>query len=188
MVGQYLRTHGDACAELTLSDRIVNLVEDGIDVAVRIGVLPDSGDVVRKVGATRRVLVASPKYCERRGAPAAPDELSEHDTIAFTGMSQAHTWRFAGGRDVAVAPRYVTNSADAAIAHAVNDGGVVATLAYQVADEVRRGALRVLLPDFELPPLPIQLVYPSSRFLAAKVRAFVDLVTATARWDFGGPL
>lgn len=188
VVGQYLRTYGDARAELTLSDRIVNLVEDGIDVAVRIGALPDSGDVVRKVGATRRVLAASPEYCKRRGTPAAPAELAQHDTIAFTGMSSAHTWRFAGGRDVAVAPRYVTNSADAAIAHAVHDGGIVSALAYQVADEVRRGALRVLLPDFELPPLPIQLVYPSSRFLAAKVRAFVDLVTTTARWEFGGAL
>ena len=78
-------------AELLLSDRIVNLVEDGIDVAVRIGVLPDSGDVVRKVGATRRVLVASPEYCARRGTPLSPAELARHDTIAFTGMShRAH--------------------------------------------------------------------------------------------------
>jgi DNA-binding transcriptional LysR family regulator len=191
LVGRYLRTYTAARAELLLSDRIVNLVEDGIDVAVRIGVLPDSGDVVRKVGATRRVLVASPEYCERRGAPASPSELAGHDTIAFTGMSHTHTWRFngkAGSLEVEVAPRYVTNSADAAITHALHDGGVVLALGYQVADEVRRGTLRVLLSEFEPEPLPIQLVYPSSRFLAAKVRAFVDLVTATAAWDFGGAL
>jgi DNA-binding transcriptional LysR family regulator len=191
LIGSYLRTYPEVRAELLLGDRIVNLVEDGIDVAVRIGVLPDSGDVVRKVGATRRVLVASPAYCERRGTPAAPSELARHDTIAFTGMSPAHSWRFdgeSGALEVEVAPRYVTNSADAAITHAVHDGGVVLALGYQVAGEVRRGALRVLCPEFEPAPLPIQLVYPSARFLAAKVRAFVDLVTATAAWDFGGAL
>ncbi len=191
LVGQYLRAYPDVRAELLLGDRIVNLVEDGIDVAVRIGVLPDSGDVVRKVGSTRRVLVASPAYCERRGTPASPFELAGHDTIAFMGMSPINTWRFdadEGPLEVGVAPRYVTNSADVAIAHAVHDGGVVLALGYQVADEVRRGGLRVLLAEFEPEPLPIQLVYPSARLLAAKVRAFVDLVAANASWDFGGAL
>lgn len=188
LVGRYLNTHSHVRAELLLSDRVVNLVEDGIDVAVRIGWLPDSGDVVRKVGATRRVLVASPQYCARRGMPKSPAELASHDTIAFMGMSDARTWHFRDEVAVDVAPRYATNSADAAICHALHDGGVVLALGYQVVDEVRRGALRVLLPDFEPEPLPIQLVYPSSRFLAAKVRAFVDLVATTASWDFGGAL
>jgi DNA-binding transcriptional LysR family regulator len=188
LVGRYLNEYPHVHAELLLSDRVVNLVEDGIDVAIRIGALPDSGDVVRKVGSTRRVLVASPEYCARRGTPKSPADLVGHDTVAFTGMSDARTWRFRGGLDVDVAPRYVTNSADAAIAHAVRDGGVVLALSYQVVDEVRRGALRVLLRDFEPESLPIQLVYPSSRFLAAKVRAFVDLVTATTSWDFADAL
>jgi DNA-binding transcriptional LysR family regulator len=191
LIGRYLSAYGHAQAELLLSDRIVNLVEDGIDVAVRIGALPDSGDVVRKVGATRRVLVASPEYCARRGTPLALAELARHDTIAFTGMNDPHTWRFNDGRgavEVDVAPRYLTNSADAAISHAVRHGGVALALSYQVVNEVRSGALRVLLRDFEPDPLPIQVVYPSSRFLAAKVRAFVDLITATASWDFGEAL
>jgi DNA-binding transcriptional LysR family regulator len=191
LMGSYLSAHRQVQAELLLSDRIVNLVEDGIDVAVRIGVLPDSGDVVRKVGATRRVLVASPEYCARRGTPLSLAELALHDTIAFTGMSDPRTWRFNDSRgavEVDVAPRYLTNSADAAIAHAVRHGGVVLALSYQVVEEVRSGALRVLLRELEPEPLPIQVVYPSSRFLAAKVRAFVDLVATTASWDFGGAL
>jgi DNA-binding transcriptional LysR family regulator len=187
LVGQYLSRYSEARAELLLSDRIVNLVEDGIDVAIRIGVLADSGDVVRKVGVTRRVVVASPQYCAKRGTPASPADLARHDTIAFTGMSNARTWRFARSDDtveVDVAPRYLTNSADAAIAHALAGGGVVRTLSYQVVDEVKSGALRLLLRDYEQEPLPIQLVYPSSRFLAVKVRAFVDLVAGNASWDF----
>jgi DNA-binding transcriptional LysR family regulator len=187
LVGRYLGRYPEAQAELLLSDRIVNLVEDGIDVAIRIGVLADSGDVVRKVGVTRRVVVASPEYCANRGTPASAAELARHDTIAFTGMSNARTWRFSRGNDtveVDVAPRYLTNSADAAISHALAGGGVVQALSYQVIDEVKSGALRVLLRDYEQEPLPIQLVYPSSRFLAAKVRAFVDLVAADASWDF----
>jgi DNA-binding transcriptional LysR family regulator len=191
LMGSYLSAHRQVQAELLLSDRIVNLVEDGIDVAVRIGVLPDSGDVVRKVGATRRVLVASPEYCARRGTPLSLAELALHDTIAFTGMSDPRTWRFNDSRgavEVDVAPRYLTNSADAAIAHAVRHGGVVLALSYQVVEEVRSGALRVLLRELEPEPLPIQVVYPSSRFLAAKVRAVVDVVATTASWDFGGAL
>lgn len=191
LIGRYLNAYSEVQAELLLSDRIVNLVEDGIDVAVRIGALPDSGDVVRKVGTTRRVLVASPDYCARRGTPKAPADLVGHDAIAFTGMSHARMWRFKddrGALEVDVAPRYTTNSADAAISHAVHHGGLVLALSYQVVDEVRSGALRVLLRDFEPESLPVQLVYPSSRFLAAKVRAFVDLVATTASWDFGGAL
>jgi DNA-binding transcriptional LysR family regulator len=106
-------------------------------------------------------------------------------------MSDPRTWRFNDSRgavEVDVAPRYLTNSADAAIAHAVRHGGVVLALSYQVVEEVRSGALRVLLRELEPEPLPIQVVYPSSRFLAAKVRAFVDLVATTASWDFGGAL
>src|SRR5688500_7517236 len=191
LIGRYLRAYSQVQAELLLSDRVVNLVEDGLDVAVRIGVLADSGDVVRKVGTTRRVLVASPEYCARRGTPQSPAELVRYDTIAFTGMSHARSWRFNDDRgpfEVDVAPRYVTNSADAAISHAVHHGGLVLALSYQVVDEVRSGALRVLLREFEPESLPIQLVYPSSRFLATKVRAFVDLVTATSSWDFGDAL
>jgi DNA-binding transcriptional LysR family regulator len=134
------------------------------------------------------VLVASPEYCARRGTPQSPADLVGHDTIGFTGMSDARTWRFRGGSNVDVAPRYVTNSADAAIAQAVRHGGVVLALSYQVVDAVGSGALRILLREVEPDPLPIQLVYPSSRFLAPKVRAFVDLVTATTSWDFADAL
>ena len=178
----YLAKYPKVSAELTLADRVVNLVEDGIDLAVRIGALEDSSHVARAVGATRRVVVASPKYLARRKRIATPDDLAAHRIIQFTAITPAAAWRFVRDGDelrVPVAPSFVTNSADAALSHAEHDGGLTMVLAYQAAEAVRAGRLAVVLAEFERPPLPIQLVYPSTRLLSAKVRAFVDLVAAT---------
>lgn len=183
----YLDKHPAVIGELTLADRMVNLVEEGIDAAVRIGVLDDASHVARKVGATRLVVVASPKYLRRRKAPRAPDDLAEHDVIQLTALSPTPEWRFdaEGDREhVAFQPRYVTNSADAAIGHAMLGGGLTRVLAYQVADAVRTKKLRIVLADFEPPPLPIQIVYPTTRQLSAKVRSFVEMITAECDWTF----
>lgn len=182
----YLRRYPAVVGELVLSDRMANLVEDGIDAAVRIGVLRDSSLVARSVGSTRRVLVAPPKYLQRRRPPRTPDELAGHDAIQGTSISPASEWRFGkddAGHAIAFSPRFATNSVDAAIGHAERGGGVVSALAYQVVESVRAGRLRVLLPDFERPPLPIHVVYPTTRLLSAKVRAFVERVTA-CDWRF----
>lgn len=183
----YLAKHPAVIGELTLADRMVNLIDDGIDAAVRIGVLDDSSQVARAVGATRRVVVAAPKYLARHKAPRTPDELAAHDVIQFTALSSTPEWRFSrDGRDYRIGfqPRYVTNSADAAIGHAVLGGGLTMALSYQVADAIRAKQLRILLADFELPPLPIQIVYPTTRLLSAKVRSFIELITATCTWRF----
>jgi DNA-binding transcriptional LysR family regulator len=183
----YLVRHPGVVGELLLSDRIVNLVEDGVDLAVRIGHLGDSSLVVRKLGETRRVVVASPSYLERRGIPAAPSEVTSHDIIQFSTIAGAGDWRFVGnGRDerVPVAPHYVTNSADAAIWHAEHDGGLTMVLAYQAAEPIRANRLKIVLAEFEPPPLPIQLVYPTSRLLSAKVRAFIDAAVELCDWRF----
>lgn len=187
VMSAYLAKHPKVSAELTLTDRVVNLVEDGVDLAVRIGALGDSSHVARVVGATRRVVVASPKYLARRSRITTPDDLAAHRVVQFTGVTPTSSWRFV--RDgaalrVPVTPGFVTNSADAALSHAERDGGVTMVLAYQAAESVRAGRLAVVLADFERPPLPIQCVYPSTRLLSAKVRAFVDLVTATCDWRF----
>jgi DNA-binding transcriptional LysR family regulator len=185
----YLVRHPGVVGELLLSDRIVNLVEDGVDLAVRIGHLADSSLVVRKLGETRRVVVASPAYLERRGIPAVPSEVTSHDIIQFSTIGGAGDWRFVGnGRDerVPVAPHYVTNSADAAIWHAEHDGGLTMVLAYQVAELIRANRLKIVLAEFEPPPLPIQLVYPTSRLLSAKVRAFIDTAVELCDWRFSG--
>jgi DNA-binding transcriptional LysR family regulator len=173
---------------LRLEDRIVNLVEDGIDLAVRIGHLADSSLVARQVGEMRRIVVASPAYLKRHGEPKTPDAIAAHDTIQFGASALAAEWRFAGdGREVRidVAPRLVTNSADAAIHHAAEGGGLTRVLAYQAADAVKRGRLQIVLDSFEQPALPIHIVYPTSRLLSAKVRTFIDLVVETADWRFG---
>jgi DNA-binding transcriptional LysR family regulator len=187
LMAAYLKRHTEVSGELMLSDRIVNLVEEGIDLAVRIGDLDDSSLIARRAGATRRVLVGSPAYLARRGVPRHPDELRGHDTITFGGGDSV-AWRFIVGGDerrVMVASRYTTNSADSAVWYAAEGGGLAMVLAYQAADALKENRLRIVLGEFERPALPIQFVYPASRLLSAKVRTFVDLALATCRWEFG---
>jgi DNA-binding transcriptional LysR family regulator len=184
---RYLNLNPDVVGELTLSDRMVNLVEDGIDVAVRIGHLADSSLIARRAGATRRVLVASPSYLERRGVPATPLDLARHETIQFSPLATVADWSFRDGdRELRVPlnSHYATNSADVALWHAEHDGGLTLALSYQVVDAVKAGRLRIVLESFEPPSLPIHFVYPSSRLLSAKVRTFVELAAATCDWRF----
>ncbi|MBK9366150.1 MAG: LysR family transcriptional regulator [Deltaproteobacteria bacterium] len=187
VVCAYLSRHPEVSCELTLGDRNVNLVEDGVDAAVRIGRQDDTTLVSRAIGATRRVLVASPRYLDARGAPESLAALADHDTIQFNPGSTAAEWRLTEGgeaRRIGITPRFTTNSADAAIGHARLGGGITQVLAYQVADDVRAGQLVVVLPQHEEAPLPIQVVFPSTRLLSAKVRAFVDLIVETCDWRF----
>lgn len=187
LMAAYLKRHTEVSGELLLSDRIVNLVEEGIDLALRIGQLDDSTLMARRVGATRRVVVASPTYLAKHGVPQSPEELPAHDTITFGGFGDSVGWRFVVDgveQRVMVASRYTTNSADSAVWYAAEGGGLAMVLAYQAADAIKDGRLQVVLAEFERPALPIQLVYPASRLLSAKVRTFVDLALATRRWEF----
>ncbi|MGH6716604.1 MAG: LysR family transcriptional regulator [Bradyrhizobium sp.] len=187
VMSTYLKRYHDLSGELRLEDRVVNLVEDGVDLAVRIGHLPDSSLVARQVGEMRRIVVASPAYLRSRGEPKTPEALTSHQTILF-GATAAADWRFlkdGGELRVGVTPRFATNSADAAIQYAAVGGGLTRVLAYQAAEAIRRGRLRIVLAKFEQPILPIHIVYPTSRLLSAKVRAFIDLVVETADWRFG---
>jgi DNA-binding transcriptional LysR family regulator len=187
ILSQYLALYPAVTGELTLSDRNANLVEDGIDAAVRIGVLEDSSLVARAVGATRRVTVAAPKYLSRHRAPVSPADLAGHALIQFTAIHPTPDWRFmVDGHEsrIPYGPTYITNSADAAIGHALSANGIATVLAYQVIDAVRSGKLRVLLADFEPKPLPIHIVYPTTRLLSAKVRAFLELVSTACDWRF----
>lgn len=187
LMSRFLAKYRAVTGELTLGDRMENLVEEGIDAAVRIGILEDSTNIARRVGATRRVVVASPKYLARRKKPRAPDAIAEHDVIHFTAIHSTPEWRFMQDEHetrVSFVPRYVTNSAEAAIDHAERGGGMTMVLAYQVVDAVRERRLRVILEEFEPPPLAIHIVYPSTRLLSAKVRAFVELVRSRDDWRF----
>lgn len=173
--------------ELLLADRMANLIEEGIDVAIRIGRLDDSPLIARTVGATRTVVVASPTYLRRSRREPSLGHLDRHAIIQCTPIDPLPEWRLVrdgAEQRVRYAPRYSTNSVDAAIGHALSHGGLTRVLGYQVIDEVRAGQLKVLFSGLEPPPLPIQIVYPSTRLLSAKVRVFVDLVAKSCDWNF----
>jgi len=189
VMSAYLKRYPEVTGELRLTDRVINLVEDGVDLAVRIGQLADSSLVARHVGEMRRIVVGSADYLRRRGQPDRPQAVVAHDTIQFGGPAAAPDWRFVeDGREVRIAcvPRLVTNSADAAIQYAEQGGGLTRVLAYQAAEAVNAGRLRIVLEAFEQPALPIHIVYPTSRLLSAKVRTFIDLVGEISDWQFGG--
>ena len=189
VMSRYLARYPEVAAELRLTDRMINLVEDGVDLAVRIGHLPDSTLVARHVGEMRRIVVASKAYLKRRGEPDRPEAITSHDTIQFGAPMAAPEWRFVEqGRDIRVVctPRFTTNSADAAIQYAAQGGGLTRVLAYQAAEAINAGQLSIVLAKFEPPALPIHVVYPTSRLLSAKVRAFIDLVAEIDAWHFGG--
>jgi DNA-binding transcriptional LysR family regulator len=189
LMSAYLQRYPDVSGELRLTDRVVNLVEDGIDAAVRIGHLGDSSLVARNVGDMRRIVVASPDYLARRGVPKTPKDIAAHDTIQFGAIAGPAEWRFIeNGQETRVShtPRFTTNIADAAIWHAERGGGLTGVLAYQAADALAAGRLRAVLVKFERPMIPIHIVYATSRLLSAKVRAFIDLATEITAWRFGG--
>jgi DNA-binding transcriptional LysR family regulator len=189
VMSAYLARYPEVSGELRLSDRMINLVEEGVDVAVRIGHLADSSLVARHVGEMRRIIVASSGYLEQSGEPDTPEAIASHQTIQFGATAASPDWRFVeDGREIRVAatPRFTTNSADAAIQYAEQGGGLTRVLAYQAAAAIKADRLKVVLAKFEPPPLPIHLVYPTSRLLSAKVRTFIDLVTERSDWHFGG--
>ena len=188
VVSAYLQRYPEVSADLRLSDRMINLVEEGVDLAVRIGHLPDSTLVARHVGEMRRIVVASKDYLKRRGEPKTPEAIAGHDTIHFGAMTVEPDWRFvADGSEISVSctPRFTSNSADAAIQYAEAGGGLTRVLAYQAAASLKAGRLKIVLAPFAPPALPIHIVYPTSRLLSAKVRTFIDLVAESTHWHFG---
>ena len=168
---------------LQLHDRVVNLLEEGIDVGVRIGVLDDESLIAHRVGSLRRVVVAAPAYVQRHGLPAHPRELAAHECVCFTGGS-APGWSFVDeGKPltVAVQGRLAFNQVAPAVDACVAGVGVGLFLIYQVAGALRDGRLQVLLERFERPPLPIHVVYPGARLVSARTRAFIDWIRRELR-------
>lgn len=187
LVTEYLRRYPAVSGELRLSDRMINLVDEGVDVAVRIGHLPDSGVIARTVGDMRRIIVASPRYLKKRGRPQKLSELASHDFIRFTGAGPSIDWRFTeNGREIRISrlARYATNSADAAVQYAEQDGGFAMVLYYQAAEAIAKKRLEIVLREYEAPVMPIHLVYPTTRLMSAKVRAFIDTVLEVCDWQF----
>lgn len=176
VLADLLKRRRGLSASLTGLDRVVNLIEEGHDAAVRIGALAESSLIARRIGEVRRVLVASPDYLERHAAPAMPRDLEHHALIAF-GTGSGLAWRFRqGGTPVAidVAPRLAVNDAMAALALAEAGEGITMVLSYQAAEGLARGKLRLVLEEFATPAEPVHIVYPPTRMVAAKLRAFID--------------
>jgi DNA-binding transcriptional LysR family regulator len=174
---EYLQEHARVSASLLLLDRVTNLIDEGIDIAVRIGELPDSSLLARKVGTVRRVLVASPSYLARRGTPKHPRELAEHDMLAFTGLMPGRKWRYRESgktREIALTPTLEVNDAVVALRAAECGHGITIALSYMVADALAAGTLVLVLEPYGPPPIPVQLVIPDSRVVSAKVRSFLD--------------
>jgi DNA-binding transcriptional LysR family regulator len=177
VVTEFLDRHPEVQVELVLADRNLDLIDEDLHLAVRIGPLPNSRFVARKIGEIRRLLVASPDYLRRRGAPVTPADIVGHDTIASAAVGPGLTWRFGGpGGEarVVVTPRFIVNEIEAVLIAARAGRGLARPLSYQVAEDLAAGSLLRLLPEYEPPPLPVQLVVPGGRHLAPKVRAFLD--------------
>ncbi len=174
----FLDLHPDMQVELVFDDRNVDLIEQGIDLALRIGALPDTGMVARQVGTVGRVLVASPLYLARRGAPESPQDLDTHDVIfsSMHGSSTVNEWRFREGMTVRVAPRLLVSDVDAMLMAVMAGRGIGRALSYQVAAQLDDGTLVRLLPQDEPPALPVHLLVPSARHMPPRVRACRDFL------------
>lgn len=173
----FLAAYPQVDIRLALSDRITQLAEEHIDLAVRIGELPDSTMVAIRVGSIRRIVCASPAYLAAHGTPATPPELAGHDCITFEGLGAPAPWSFGTGRmetNVPVRSRLQVNTAEAAIDAAIAGLGLTKVLSYQADAAVRVGTLRVVLEPFEPPTWPVNLVHAGQGRLPVKLRAFLD--------------
>ncbi|NIF19910.1 LysR family transcriptional regulator [Pantoea sp. Cy-639] len=181
---RYLQQYPEVDVSAYFLDRVVNLVEEGMDVAVRIGQLPDSGLKALRVGSMRRLLCASPEYLARHGTPRHPCELQKHEVIAAGTLSPRTDWRFGAIDDptlIRMKPRLTVTSNDAAIAAASAGLGIARLLSYQVSDELAAGRLQVILAEYEEAPWPIHILHRESKYGSTKVRTFIDMLAEHLR-------
>jgi DNA-binding transcriptional LysR family regulator len=184
IVTEYLTRFPETSVTCWFVDRVVNLVEEGADVAVRIGSLPDSTVQAIPVGSVRRVLCASPAYLKRHGTPRQPADLARHSLISASGVTPSREWRFTvDGRahTVRLAPRLATTTNDTAIVAALDGFGIARLLSYQVTDHLKRGELKVVLASYDREPIPVHVVHREGRHASRKVRAFLDLAIERLR-------
>ena len=183
-VTQFLKVYPDIDIRLALGDRIVNLLDEHADVAVRIGDLPDSSLLATRVGFVHWVICGSPDYFAVRGAPQNPKELSAHDCVTFEGLMSPKVWIFRMGRGETAVPvhsRLTVNTAEAAIDAAIAGVGITRVLSYQVANALQAGSLVTALKPFETSPAPVNLVYSGQGLIPLKLRAFLDFAAPWLR-------
>jgi DNA-binding transcriptional LysR family regulator len=178
---EYLDTYPTMSARALFVDRIVNIVEEGIDVAIRIGHLPDSGFTAIKVGSVRRVICGAPAYLEKQGVPLMPADLKDHRIAASLSAWASPEWRFKDDQRVTIRANLQCNTNEAAISAALSGRGLTRVLHYQISPALLEGRLQIVLADYEEPPLPIHVLHPQGRHAPAKVRAFLDLAVSRLR-------
>jgi DNA-binding transcriptional LysR family regulator len=179
IIHAFLAACPDVTVRLVLSDEVIDLVEAHVDVAVRIGRLPDSDLIARQMGHVRWLICASPDYLARRGEPATPEALADHDCIAFEGLQTYRNWSIGGGavtRSVAIRPRFSVNTADAVVEAAAAGLGIARVISYQAATAIAEGRITTILRGFSTDPIPVNLVHQSQRVQPLKRRAFLDFV------------
>jgi DNA-binding transcriptional LysR family regulator len=173
---------------LLLLDRTVSLVDEGLDLGVRLGPLPDSSLRALRVGEVRRAVYASPKYIAAHGVPGTPHELGSHSVVACTAVTPiADRWTFHGPRGiaaVAVKPRLIVSTTDAAVDAALGGLGLACIMSYQADPYVAEGRLQAVLIEYQPPPLPIHIVRPDGRHIPAKIRLFLDHAADGLRTKF----
>lgn len=186
-LGAFLADHPGLRTDWLLGDRPVDLVEEGVDMGVRIGRVTDPGLIVRRIGRMRRITVARPDHFDRHGRPARPEDLTRHDCIVYTGLSTLDEWHFTGPDGSPIAVRVsgrVRVSASEAMRAAVLEGlGIAVCPTWLFTDEIETGQLERVLTGFEPAPMPIQVVYPSRRLVPARVRAYADFLQRSFRGD-----
>ncbi len=181
VVMEYIDAHPGVTARTFFVDRPVNMIEEGIDVAVRIGHLADSGFTAVQVGSVRRVICGAPEYFSQHGIPRTPADLRDHRIAASTSAWSSPEWRFAQDQRVTVHPALQSNSNEAAITAATAGWGLTRVLHYQIGPALLEGRLQIVLGDYEEPALPVHVLYPEGRHASAKVRAFVELAVSRLR-------
>jgi DNA-binding transcriptional LysR family regulator len=184
LVTDFLAQYPEVGVRLMLLDRPADLVEEGLDAAIRIGALSDSSSIATRVGVVGRIVVASPDYVRRRGRPKSPGDLAAHQIIAFAGIDGIERWRFhTAGRtvDAPIKPRLIVTTAEAAIDAAVSGFGITRVLSYQAVDALQQRTLLRLLRNHEGPQMPIHVLYPDGRHPPPKLRAFLDFLLPRLR-------
>ena len=187
---EFMDAFPDVKLRLLLTDRVVDAVEDGIDVAIRIGSLPESSMIATRISSIRVVICASPAYLAARGRPQTPGQVSGHDCIAINPIASSNTWRFRKGKREFVVPvqsRLVVNTSEAAVLAAITGAGLTRVMSYKMDAAKRAGILELVLENFEVEPLPVHVVYSPRKPVPLKLRAFLDWMTPRlkARLAFG---
>lgn len=184
IIADFLRAYPDIDVKLLLSDRLLDLLESDVDVALRIGELGDSSLIATRVGSVRRVTCASPSYLAANGRPQEPEDLRNHICVTFDNLASTKAWRFSSAKGEVLVPihsRLTVTTAEAAVAGAVVGVGLTRLLSYQITDAKRAGQLELVLEDYELPAWPVNLVFTGQQLMPRRLRAFLDFAAPRIR-------